>query len=265
MVTILRWVAVTVTALVLYGVLVHLLQRSVLFPGRRVGVAGTGPEAVGGEVAWLSRPEGEVEVWFLPAHRSAGPGPTLVFAHGNGELIDDWLHEFEAPRSWGLSILLVEYPGYGRSGGRPSERSITGAMIAAHDWVRTRPEADPERIVAFGRSVGGGAAAALAMTRPVAALVLESAFTSVRAMARRQAVPGFLIRDPFDNLGAVRRYQGPVLIVHGARDAIVPPSHARALHAAATDAELHLLDCGHNDCPRPWPLLRRFLEAHGLL
>ena len=162
-------------------------------------------------------------------------------------------------------MLLVEYPGYGRSQGKPSQASITAAMLAAHEWAAARPDLDPRRIVAYGRSVGGGAACALAREKPIAALVLESTFTSARRMARRYALPGFLVRDPFDNLSVVRGFPGPVLIVHGVQDDVIAARHARALHQAARSAELHLLPCGHNDCPRPWPLLRRFLLDRGIL
>ena len=124
---------------------------------------------------------------------------------------------------------------------------------------------DPGRIVAYGRSIGGGAACQLAARRPVSALILESSFTSVRPFARGFGAPGFLVRDPFDNLAAVREWRGPLLLLHGGRDDIIPPGHSKALAAAAPQAELHLLPCGHNDCPRQWPLVRAFLERHGLL
>ena len=261
-----RLVSTVLVAAAAWLVLVYLLQRSVLFPARTA--AGVAPPIarVGGEQVWLELPGGRVEAWFLPSRApGGGPRPVLIFAHGNGELIDDWLYEFEDLRAAGLAILLVEYPGYGRSEGRPTEASVVEAMIAGYDWVVSRPGVDPDRIVAHGRSVGGGAACGLARKRRVAALVLESTFTSVRRMARRQAVPGFIIRDPFDNLTVLRSWTGPVLLLHGERDAIVPPSHAEELHRAAAGSELHLLPCGHNDCPRPWPLVRSFLAARGLL
>jgi hypothetical protein len=138
-------------------------------------------------------------------------------------------------------------------------------MLAAYDWATARPDVDPKRVVAYGRSLGGGAACALARARHLDALVLESAFTSVRSMARRFRVPGFMVLDPFDNLSLVREFDGPILLVHGTRDAVVPVDEARALHAAAPRSELELLPCGHNDCPRPWPRVRDFLASHALL
>lgn len=210
-----------------------------------------------------------VEAWFLaPLDDAPTPSraaPTLIFFHGNGELIDFWPEEFESPRRRGWAVLLVEYPGYGRSGGRPSESSIVATALAAHDALAGRDDVDARRLVAYGRSLGGGAAAALAARRPtVAALILESSFTGVASLARRFLVPTALVRDRFDNLSAVRAWDGPLLIVHGERDRIVPPSHARALHAAAPRSELVLLPHGHNDMPRAWPAILDFLERAGV-
>ena len=74
-------------------------------------------------------------------------------------------------------------------------------------------------------------------------------------------IPGFLVRDPFDNLEVVRAFAGPILLLHGERDQSIPLAHARALQSAAPHAELHVLPCGHNDCIRPWELLEKFLLA----
>jgi len=241
--------------------LAFVLQRSVLFPARAAGPVSPGDLVPGTEVVDLDG----VEAWFLPPPRDRRPAAALVFTHGNGELIDDWLLDMTVPVDWGLGVMLVEYPGYGRSAGRPSEASITRTMLAAWDHLAARPEVDPERIVAYGRSLGGGAACALAGRRPVAAMVLESSFASVRSMARGFGLPGPLVRDPFDNLSVVRGFDRPVLILHGVRDGVIPVRHAHRLHDAAPASELELLDCGHNDCPRPWPRIRRFLAENGLL
>ena len=189
----------------------------------------------------------------------------MIFAHGNGELIDDWALALEPLRRWGAGVLLVEYPGYGRSTGAPSQTTIVASMKSAYDRMLTRPDVDPRRIVGYGRSLGGGAVCALASERSIAALVLESTFTSVRPLARGFLVPGFLVRDPFDNLDALRRYPGPVLIVHGEHDEIIPAAHASELHAALPRSRLALEPCGHNDCERPWRLVQEFLRENALL
>jgi hypothetical protein len=139
-------------------------------------------------------------------------------------------------------------------------------MLAAYDQVRTRPDVDPARIVGYGRSLGGGAICALARERTVAALVLESTFSSVRSIAAGFGLPALLVRDPFDNLAALAAFPGPVLLVHGERDRMIPVAHAHELAAAARRPRLVVHPgCGHNDCPRPWSELRAFLLESGLL
>jgi hypothetical protein len=247
-----------------YWALLFVGQRSLLFPAPPV--AGAPPRPADAEPIWLETSAGRVEAWWLPPTASAtGPCPALIFTHGNGELIDYWPDAFEEPRRWGLGVLLVEYPGYGRSQGRPSERTIRETILAADRWAGEQADIDAARIVPYGRSLGGSAAALLAAERPVPALILESAFTSARAFASQFRAPGFLVRDPLDTLAAVRRYGGPILVLHGDRDEIVPTDHGRALAAASPRATLRLLPCGHNDCPRPWAEIRAFLGAHDLL
>jgi uncharacterized protein len=250
--------------LVVYWAALFFWQRTLLFPAPPLAGAPARPGDA--EAVWLVTTAGRVEAWYLPPLVSAGnPAPLLLFTHGNGELIDYWPDDFEEPRRWGLAVLLVEYPGYGRSGGAPSQTSVTAAVLAAFEWARQQPSVDPARIIAYGRSVGGGAAAALADERPVAAMILESTFTSIRAFARRFGAPGLLVRDRFDNLAAVRRFPGPLLILHGEYDQTIPVAHGRALHAAQPASEFDLMPCGHNDCERPWPAIERFLFKHQLL
>jgi fermentation-respiration switch protein FrsA (DUF1100 family) len=166
-----------------------------------------------------------------------------------------------------VGVLLVEYPGYGRSEGRPSQTSITDAMLRAHDWARAQAGIDPARIIPYGRSLGGAAAMVLATERGAPALILESTFTSVARFARdlRFRAPSFLIRDPFDTLTAVKTLNAPVLVIHGSQDQLIPPQHGADIAAAAPRATLRFLPCGHNDCPRPWAEIRAFLREHRLL
>jgi len=258
----LRWAAAVVALAGIALVLVRCAGQKLMYPAppRPSAEVALGPRA---ERVWLESAAARTEAFLLestaPSDRAA---PLVLYAHGNGELIDYWAGELEPLRAAGVSILLVEYPGYGRSSGVPSEASIARAMVAAFDWAAARPGVDRARILGWGRSLGGGAICALARERPLAALVLESTFTSVHAMAKALfGVPGFLVRDRFDNLEVVRGFAGPILQFHGERDASIPVEHARALHAAAAHSELHVLPCGHNDCALPGDLLARFILA----
>ena len=93
--------------------------------------------------------------------------------------------------------------------------------------------------------------------------------TSVRSMSARYLVPGFMVRDPFDNLAVVKEYAGPILIIHGRHDNIIPFRHGLALYKAAKKGTLLTYDCGHNDCPpnpvRYWQDVASFLHRAGII
>ena len=246
-----------------YGTL-FLAQRRLLYPRPR-GPAVAQPVA-GIEHIQLHDTDRPVHVWYAPPPGSeASRHPAIVFAHGNGERAEDWLDQFRDLQDAGISVLIVEYPGYGIAEGSPTQTSITAAMVAGYDWLQDQKGVDGARIVAYGRSLGGGAAAQLAARRPVSALILESSFTSVRAFAARFFAPGFLVRDPFDTMAVLAQYRAPLLVLHGTHDQIAPVAHGQALAAAVPGATFIPLPCGHNDCSRPWPDVLAFLSRHGIL
>jgi len=249
---------------VAYGCLLFLFQRQILFPRYQIQASsGMGEPTSGLEKIWLDTKEGKVEAWFLPAALShAGESaPAVIFAHGNAELIDFWPEELKRFTVLGIGVLLVEYPGYGRSEGSPTQKSITEAFVAAYDALVARKDVDPSRILLMGRSLGGGAVCALASQRPSAALILLSTFTSVRACATSFFVPGFLVLDPFDSLSVVSAFSGPILIIHGRHDNIIAYKHGIALYRATQHGKMLTYDCQHNDCPPSWDRFWEDVEA----
>ena len=255
MATLLKYILWPLVFYIVYCGLLFVLQRQIMFPrGMIPQPPPSAPKIPGLETIWLKIGTGKVESWLLRpmAGNVAGPWPAVIFGHGNGELIDYWPAELGRFTQLGMAVLLVEYPGYGRSAGSPSQQSITAAFAAAHDMLTARKDIDASRIVLFGRSLGGGAVCALAAKRPSAALMLMSTFTSARSFAKRYLAPSFLVRDPLDNLAAVANYRGPVLIMHGRHDTVVPFSHGQALYRAARQGKLITYEAGHNDCPPDW-------------
>ena len=241
----------------LYCIFVFLMQRSILFPRNQIPTPSPDEpidNIAGLQRIWLETGGAQVEAWFFAPSASpqATPAPAVIFAHGNGELIDDWPQMLQNFSRMGIGLLLVEYPGYGRSGGIPMQDTIAQVFVAAYDTLVSRSEVDPEQIILFGRSVGGGAVCDLTLKRPTAALILMSTFTSIQSMASKFLVPPFLIRDPFDNLKAVQQYHGPLLIIHGRHDRIVPYENSVKLHQAAHNSTLIAYQAGHNDCPPDW-------------
>jgi uncharacterized protein len=260
-------VAVCTILLGVWGL--HALARSMLFPRHLIEVPGVELDAPGLERQWIESEQGPVELWVLPGDGvdAEHPGPAVVFAHGNGELVDFWPTLLEPWRRLGVTVVLPEYRGYGRSAGEPSEKAIRDDLRAALERLAADPRIDAERIVYHGRSLGGGALGTLLPTHPPRALVLESTFTSVPDVARW--APRFLVPDHFDTLRSLKHYEGPVLVIHGTRDEVVPVEHARRLAAARPNAELVLYEAGHNDMPPPgsdyWARIEAFVVEAGVL
>ncbi|MFH1977034.1 MAG: alpha/beta hydrolase [Pseudomonadota bacterium] len=248
------------------------MQRHVLFPRFMIETPPLQTQKISDiERNFIETDSGKIEVWYMPpVSGSAGnPAPAVIFAHGNGELIDFWPEELRGFTKLGVGVMLVEYPGYGRSKGSPSQKSITDAFVSAYDYIAAKNGVDPSRIILLGRSIGGGAVCALSKKRPSSALIVMSTFTSARSFAPKYFVPGFLMRDPFDNLKVIASYDGPVLVIHGRNDEIIPFSHGVALSKAARRATMVAYDCGHNDCPPDpdlfWEDIKIFLIKQGII
>jgi uncharacterized protein len=264
-------VAVRIVGLALlgYALLMFVVQRRIVFPGAEresPRPSATAPD--GATQVWLDASFGRVEAWFFAADEMA-TAPTVVFAHGNGELIEDWQTEMETLSGMGVNALLVEFPGYGHSEGEPSRETLRETFAEAYDWLVEEGAVAGDRIVAYGRSVGGGAAADLTRDRPIRALALQSTFSSVAAMARQALLPGFLVLDRFDNRRAVADFDGPVLLLHGPDDDVIPYEHALSLASARDGLEITEIDCAHNDCAQEWSEIvasfTAFLRGNGLL
>lgn len=259
-------VAGVVVFLVVAGgvIATYAIQRYVTFP--RPPASAVDPaarEAAGGQLVWLDADGDRVESWLLPAQ---GPSAhaLIIYAHGNGELIDMRATEFSQLRAAGYAVMQVEYPGYGRSEGSPSEESLTASLVAAYDWAISSGGFDAKKIVGYGRSLGGGAIAQLAARRSLAALVLQSTFVNLEDVVMAYGVPRAMLLNHFDTGTVLRGYAGPVLVLHGTTDRVFPSSNAETLAKLARRAAIHLENCGHNDCPPQWELVLGFLGENGV-
>lgn len=225
------------------------MQRSMIYPG----IAMTLPEREPPpdvESLWFDIGDARIEAWWMPA---SNPRGIVIHTHGNGELIDYTPEEAGQLRQIGIAVLAVEFPGYARSTGMPDQQIITQTLVAAYDWIRHNAGYRDLPILGYGRSLGGGAISQLATRRKLDGLLLESTFSSIRALAARYYAPGFLLRDHYDTEAVLTSFNGPVLIAHGTADAVIAYSHSDKLLAAAKQAKRLSFDCGHNDCPPSWP------------
>jgi hypothetical protein len=183
---------------------------------------------------------------------NASHAPTVIFFYGNGACAASMAVEFWRFRQMGVNIIMPDYPGYGMSGGRPSEKGFYAAADAVYDYVAQRPGIDRDRIAVVGWSMGGAVAIDLACRRKVVALETISAFTSLPAVAHTVApwLPvKWILRSRFDNLAKIHSITCPILVAHGTLDQIVPPAMAAQLAAAAQGGVRALMieGAGHND------------------
>lgn len=180
---------------------------------------------------------------YLPHKRSQY---TLLYSHGNYEDIGELYPTLESFQKFGFSVFAYDYPGYGTSDGRATEKGAYASINAAYEYLVDKLKIKPEKIIALGRSVGGGPAVDLASRKPLGGLILESTFVSAfRVMTKYPLLPW----DKFSNISKINSVQCPILFIHGTEDEVVSFWHGKALMEKANKPKLYLWveGAGHND------------------
>jgi uncharacterized protein len=247
MVSVLGTVCIALLAVTaLLALLVGFQRKLVFFPDGPMRLT---PAQVGlpAEDVTLATADGlRLGAWWIPAESERG---ALVFAHGNAGNIGDRLDFAAFFRGHGLSVLLFDYRGYGRSDGTPGERGTHLDMDAAVAFVASRGFG-PARTVLYGESLGGAVAIAAAVRHRPAALVVASTFTSVPDVAHVHYpwAPRALVHIGYDSLRLMPQVSCPVLVLHGPDDRIIPFAMGEALfHAAREPKRFARLVGDHND------------------
>jgi hypothetical protein len=206
--------------------------------------------------------------WYLP---KTGARSTILFFHGNAGNISHRLESLKLFHELGLSILILDYRGYGRSNGKPSEAGTYLDAEAAWRYLTEERGVPPGDIIIFGRSLGAAVATHLATRHTPGALIIESAFTSVPDMAAKlyPYLPVKLLsRIRYSTITGIGSVTCPVLIVHSRDDEIIPFSHGERIYAAAGEPRQFLeIRGGHNEGFMVSGLhyiegLERFLQKH---
>ena len=188
----------------------------------------------------LTTPDGlTLHAWFVPGPRRAtrAHAQTWLWFHGNGGNLGTRVGQLaRAHHLLGVHQFIFDYRGYGNSEGHPSERGTYLDARAALEYLRTRPEVDPERIVYFGHSLGAAVAIELAVEHPPAGMALIAPFSSIKDMAGLVLplpLVGWLVWRHYNSMRRIGKVHAPLLVLHGELDEIVPHSQGFKLYQAA--------------------------------
>jgi fermentation-respiration switch protein FrsA (DUF1100 family) len=253
-VSVLRGVGFAVALYVTLGLVVRytdVIDRLFIFFPERELVATPRDHGLDYEDVEFSASDGvSLHGWYVPGRGET----TLVWFHGNAGNISHRVDNLqELHHRLGVNVFIFDYRGYGRSEGRATEEGAYLDARAAVEYVASRGDVDPERLVLFGRSLGCAMAVEAALPSNPYAVILESPFTSARAMARHvyRFLPGIglFVPSKFDCTAKIAGVTAPVMVLHGDRDELVPYRMGRELFDAARPPKRFytIEGAGHND------------------
>ncbi|HEY9202378.1 MAG TPA: alpha/beta hydrolase [Gammaproteobacteria bacterium] len=189
------------------------------------------------EAANIDTADGKrLHVWYIPASVDSQTKPVLLFFHGNAGNISHRRASLEIFHQLGLNQLIIDYRGYGKSTGTPSEDGLYIDAMAAWDYLVDNKGFHADQIIVFGRSLGGSVAAQLASRVQPRGLILESSFSSARDVAQHTfpLLSHLLyLRYDFNSLERLTQISAPLLILHSPQDEIIPYESAEKLFNAA--------------------------------
>ena len=266
--------AIVAIAYLVALILLWRFQERVVFQAPRVPTTAELRAMANVEKVSFRAADGSLLFAYIVGDPNTAPFIVLAF-HGNADLAR-WLIPWasQVSRETGASVVLPEYRGYDGLSAPPTYLGVGQDALAAAGFVRDELHVPPSRIVYFGHSLGSAVAAELAAAIPPRALILQSPFTSARAMARRMIVPGLgalwrvISRVHYDTVARVRRISAPVWVAHGDRDLVIPLRMGREVFAAAAQrGELLVVHrAGHDDVDEVggdeyWDWLRRACQV----
>jgi uncharacterized protein len=243
-----------------------LVNKFAFFPDRRDTIPVHAlPENVK-EIFVTASDKTRLQCYLLPA---PGADAVLIYFHGNGGNIGQRLPELGHFRDFGVAVLGVGYRGYGKSGGRPSEKGIYKDGAAAFRYAVDSLRFKPERVILCGRSIGTTVAITTAVGSTPGGLILVTPLTTGRAYGKANGMGIFslLAGDAFDNLSKCPRLRCPVLVLHGTMDEVIPFAMGRQVYEGITTAKQFVAIPGgqHNDLefksPGYWNAIRDFIGS----
>jgi hypothetical protein len=200
------------------------------------------------DVFFMTSDNVKLHAWHIRGSENA---PLVLWFHGNAGNISDRVENAKFLADRGLALFMVDYRGYGKSEGTPSEKGIYIDGQSTYDYLAKQAGVAPENLIIFGRSLGSCVAVYVAANNPCAGVILESAFTNMAEMASANfsMIPGMgNFKRKFDSLGRIDKIRAPILFFHGDEDEIVPYALGQKLFAAATsEKEFYTIRGAHHN------------------
>lgn len=229
------------------GVLLWFAQGAMIFPASHSLHGDPGGRGLAFEEVRLPVMGHETVGWYVPLEGARG---VALFSHGNGGNLSSNVRAAEILRSFGFSVLVYDYGGYGPSTGTPSEARCYADIRAMWDYlVKTRGVPEKE-ILLYGHSLGGGPTADLAKDVTPGGIILESTFLSIPDVAWESAFYRpwvWLIRHQFRTKDKVAQFTAPLMILHSRTDEVIPFNEGEALFVLAKEPKRFVeIQGGHN-------------------
>ncbi len=228
--------------LLLLVLLVRMFEERLVFFPDRYATNEWDPSRMGVEVedVFFTTSDGvRLHAWWAappPAEQAPATALTILYFHGNAGNLTNRIENIAFLQQLPANVLAVDYRGYGKSEGRPTEAGVYLDAQAAYDYLFHERGVVPDHLVVLGQSLGVAVAVDLASKRPVAGLILEGGFPSAgRVVQRTMGLPGlrFVIRSKFDSAAKLKEISVPVLVAHCTRDPVLPYALGEELYAAA--------------------------------
>ncbi|MBK8848039.1 MAG: alpha/beta hydrolase [Bacteroidetes bacterium] len=165
-------------------------------------------------------------------HINKGSKKIILYFHGNAGVMDSWQLTYDNFKNTGYGLLIIDYRGYGKSTGTPSEKGLYADAQAAYNYL-LQQGFDSDSIIIYGRSLGSGVACHLMAMHNKGRLILETPYTSIMDIAKKNYpyfIPQFTLRNRFSCIRYMKHIRVPLLLVHGTQDEVVPYHHVTTLH-----------------------------------
>ena len=232
----------------IFGYIKYMESRGIFFPLRNVEATPSFLHIPFEDVYIKTEDNIKINGWFIPKE---GAKDTILFCHGNAGNIGNRLEKIIFLQEADVNIFIIDYRGYGKSQGRPTEEGLYLDAAAAYNYLVNTREIKAENIILYGESIGTAVIINLASREKIAGLIAEGAFSTGRDMGKQiyPFLPAFIFSNKFDSLSKIKDVNEPKLFIHSRDDEIVPFGLVKKLFDAAGEPkQLKEIKGSHNSC-----------------